>query len=60
MAIPKHEFGLDVIACVGTLRYAEHRSLHAIYQHLCHRRIAVAPRTAHILSNQAQREALTV
>ena len=27
LALPKHEFGLDVIACVGTLRYAQHRSL---------------------------------
>src|SRR6516165_8246039 len=26
-ALPKHEFGLDVIALVGALRYAEHRSV---------------------------------
>ena len=25
LALPKHEFGLDVIACVGTLRYAQRR-----------------------------------
>src|SRR5262249_8070575 len=48
--LPKHEFGLDVIAWVGTLRYAQHRSLPAIYQHLRHRGVAVAPRTVpHLL-----------
>jgi hypothetical protein len=26
VALPRHEFGLDVIALVGRLRYAEHRS----------------------------------
>ena len=25
LALPQHEFGLDVIALVGTLRYREHR-----------------------------------
>ena len=44
-ALPKHEFGLDVIAWVGTLRSAQHRSLPEIYQHLLHRGITVAPRT---------------
>ena len=45
LALPRHEFGLDVIACVGTLRYAQHRSLPEIHQHLRHRGVAVAPRT---------------
>ena len=50
LALPKHEFGLDVIAWVGTLRYAQHRSLPEIYQHLRHRGVAVAPRTVtHLL-----------
>src|SRR5262245_41524864 len=26
LALPRHEFGLDVLALVGALRYAEHRS----------------------------------
>jgi hypothetical protein len=48
--LPKHEFGLDVIAWVGTLRYAQHRSLPEIYQHLRHRGVTVAPRTVtHLL-----------
>jgi hypothetical protein len=45
LALPKHEFGLDVIAWVGTLRYAQHRSVPDIHQHLLHRGIAIAPRT---------------
>lgn len=45
LALPKHEFGLDVIAWVGTLRYAQHRSLPEIHQHLLHRGVVVAPRT---------------
>jgi hypothetical protein len=50
LALPKHEFGLDVIACVGTLRYAQHRSLPEIHQHLRHRGMAVAQRTVtHLL-----------
>jgi hypothetical protein len=50
LALPKHEFGLDVIAWVGTLRYAQHRSLPEIHQHLRSRGVAVAPRTVtHLL-----------
>jgi len=50
LALPKHEFGLDVIASVGTLRYAPHRSRPEIHQHLLHRGVAVAPRTVtHLL-----------
>jgi len=50
LALPKHEFGLDVIACVGTLRYAQHRSLPEIHEHLRQRGVAIAPRTVmHLL-----------
>jgi hypothetical protein len=44
-ALPHHEFGLDVIAVVGRLRYAEHRSIPEIHQHLRRRGVAVAERT---------------
>src|SRR5262249_48818030 len=44
-ALPHHEFGLDVIATVGRLRYADHRSVPEIHQELTRRRVAVAPRT---------------
>src|SRR6266542_3942724 len=50
LALPKHEFGLDVIAWIGTLRYTQHRSLPEIHQHLRHRGVAIAPRTVtHLL-----------
>jgi hypothetical protein len=44
-ALPYHEFGLDVMATVGRLRYAEHRSLPEIHRELTRRGIVVAPRT---------------
>jgi len=45
IALPKHEFGLDVIALVGTLRYAEHRSVPEIHQILLGRDVGVSQRT---------------
>lgn len=45
LALPHHEFGLDVIALVGRLRYAEHRSVPEIRTHLVGRGVAVAERT---------------
>lgn len=44
-ALPHHEFGLDVIALVGRLRYAEHRSVPEIRTHLVGRPVAVSERT---------------
>src|SRR5438132_10046835 len=44
-ALPQHEFGLDVIARVGARRYAEHRSVPEIHQHLRSRGLAIAERT---------------
>src|ERR1700758_4443550 len=44
-ALPHHEFGLDVVALVGRLRYAEHRSVPEIHRELTRRGIVVAQRT---------------
>ena len=44
-ALPHHEFGLDVVALVGRLRHAEHRSVPEIHQELTRRGVAVAQRT---------------
>jgi hypothetical protein len=44
-ALPYHEFGLDVMATVGRLRYAEHRSIPEIHRELTRRGIGVAERT---------------
>jgi hypothetical protein len=45
IALPHHEFGLDVIALVGSLRYYHHRSVPEIYQELTARHLVLAPRT---------------
>jgi len=44
-ALPHHEFGLDVVALAGSLRYAEHRSVPEIHRHLAGRGLAVSQRT---------------
>jgi hypothetical protein len=44
-ALPRHEFGLDVIALIGRLRYAEHRSVPEIRTHLVGRKVTVSERT---------------
>ena len=44
-ALPQGEFGLDVIALVGTLRHAEHRSVPEIHRELSGRGVAISERT---------------
>ncbi len=45
LALPKHEFGLDVLTFIGTQRYTYHSSVPTIHQALVARGLAVAPRT---------------
>lgn len=45
IALPEHEFGLDVIALIGTLRYAQHRSVPEIHQDLLGRGLVICPRS---------------
>jgi len=45
IVLPQHEFGLDVIALVGALRYREHRSVPEIHCALRERGVAVCERT---------------
>ena len=45
LALPEHEFGLDVIALVGRLRRAQHRSVPEIHQELVRRGVAICPRS---------------
>ena len=45
MALPRHEFGLDVIALVGRLRHAEHRSVPEIHAELARRGVPICPRS---------------
>lgn len=45
IALPQHEFGLDVIALVGSLRYQQHQTVSEIHRELVQRQVAIAPRT---------------
>ena len=45
IALPQHEFGLDVIALVGALRHREHRSVPEIHAALRGRGMAIAERS---------------
>jgi hypothetical protein len=44
-ALPEHEFGLDVIALIGTLRHAQHRSVPEIHAELLRRGLTLCTRT---------------
>jgi hypothetical protein len=44
-ALPEHEFGLEVIALVGQLRYRAHRSVPEIHQALRERQVDLSERT---------------
>ena len=44
-ALPQHEFGLDVIALIGTLRHAQHRSIPEIHSELARRGVTACLRT---------------
>ncbi len=58
-ALPHGEFGLDVIALVGTLRFGEHRSVPEIRQHLLARGVQIAERTVtHLVQRYEERVAL--
>jgi hypothetical protein len=59
LALPHGEFGLDVIALVGQLRYREHRSVPEIHQELVARGIVVAERTVgHLIERYEELVAL--
>ena len=45
LVLPDHEFGLDVIAVVGVLRHAEHRSVPEIHKDLIRRGLDICERT---------------
>lgn len=50
LALPHHEFGLDVIAWIGARRYREHDTVPEIHRALSNRGVVMAPRTVdHLL-----------
>lgn len=58
-ALPHGEFGLDVIAFVGTLRYRDHRSVPEIHQALRAQQVVIAERTVtHLLARYEELMAL--
>lgn len=44
-ALPKHEFGLDVVAQIGALRYQEHRTVGEIHQWLRAHEVVISERS---------------
>jgi hypothetical protein len=61
LALPHHEFGLDILALIGALRYAEHRSVPEIHQSLASRGVVLSPRTvSNLLDRYDELRALTV
>lgn len=44
-ALPQHEFGVDVVALVGVLRHAEHRSIPEIHAELVRRGVPICVRS---------------
>ena len=49
LALPHHEFGLDVIAWIGARRYQDHRTVAEIHQALTGQGVRIAPRTVDAL-----------
>ena len=50
LALPHHEFGLDVIAWIGACRYQDHDTVPEIHRALTGRGVVIAPRTVgHLL-----------
>jgi hypothetical protein len=45
LALPHHEFGLDVIATIGALRYTQHQSVPEMHRTLQARGVAIAERS---------------
>ena len=60
-ALPQHEFGLDVVALVGALRYGQHRSVPEIHQQLQGRDICVGQRSvSHLIERYEELLALNL
>src|SRR5262245_43140579 len=61
LALPRHEFGLDVVALTGALRHAEHRSVPEIHQALRARGVVLSQRSvSNLLDRYDELCALTV
>ncbi|GGR23208.1 hypothetical protein GCM10008957_38940 [Deinococcus ruber] len=52
LALPHSEYGLDILALIGALRYGHHRSVPEIYAHLRERTIEISARTVTLLMHR--------
>jgi hypothetical protein len=60
-ALPHHEFGLDIVALVGSLRYAQHRTVPEIHQELLRHRVLISQRSVcNLLDRYDELRSLTV
>src|SRR3954453_22545778 len=61
IVLPRHEFGLELIALVGAWRYREHKSVPEIHRGLRERGVAIAERTVtHLLDRYDELVATTL
>lgn len=61
LALPHHEFGLDVIAWIGEQRYRQHRSVPEIHRQLQDQGVVIAERTVeHLLARYDELVSMTV
>ena len=61
IVLPQHEFGLEVVALVGALRYREHCSVPEIHRSLRERDVTIAERTVtHLLDRYDELVATTL
>jgi hypothetical protein len=61
LALPHHEFGLDVIALIGALRYAQHQSVPEMHRTLQARGVDIAERSVtHLLERYDELLALSL
>jgi len=61
LALPHHEFGLDILALVGALRYTEHQTVPEIHRSLTRRGLVLAERTVtNLLDRYDELRALSV
>ena len=60
-ALPHHEFGLDIIALIGTLRYVQHQSVPEMHRTLQARGVDIAARSVtHLLERYDELLALSL
>lgn len=59
LALPRSEFGLDVVAQIGRWRYREHRSVPEMHQALLERGVQISERTVDLLLHRYE-ELLTL